>query len=124
MIRMHVVFNSYNVLSENYFDVKINAALIARDLLWKFENVYPPTYDQETKVYPSLPSETKVDSSFPSNQFVMEGFNFPFRLDRNSSGGGIMLFVMDEIFSKHLSQYKPNSSVENIFVEINLQSKQ
>ena len=108
-----MVFNSYNVLSENYFDVKLNAALIARDLLWK-----------ETKVYPSLPSETKVDSSFPSNQFVMEGFNFPFRLDRNSSGGGIMLFVMDEIFSKHLSQYKPNSSVENIFVEINLQSKQ
>ena len=35
-----------------------------------------------------------------------------------------MLFVMDEILSKHLSQYKPNSSVENIFVEINLQSKQ
>ena len=86
----------------------------------KFENVYPPPYDQETKVYPSLLSETKVDSSFPSNQFAMEGFSFSFRLDRNSSGGGIMLFVRDET----LSQYKPNSSVENIFVEINLQSKQ
>ena len=38
-----------------------------------------------------LVSEAKVDSSFPSGQFKLESFSFPFRLDRNSSGGGIML---------------------------------
>ena len=70
-----------------------------------------------------LVSETKVDPSFPSNQFVMDGFSFPFRLDRNSLGGGIMLFVREEIPSKLLSEYKPNSSVENIFAEIILRSK-
>ena len=68
-------------------------------------------------------SETKVDPSFPSSQFPIESFSSSFRLDRNSSGGGIMLFVREEIPSKLLSEYKPNSSVENIFSEINLRSK-
>ena len=70
-----------------------------------------------------LISETKVDLSFHSSQFAIDGFSSPFRLDRNSSGGGIMVFVWEEIPSKLLSEYKPNSSVENIFIEINLRSK-
>ena len=68
-------------------------------------------------------SETKVDPSFPSSQFPIDSFSSPFRLDRNSSGGGIMLFVREEIPSELLSEYKPNSSVENIFIDINLRSK-
>ena len=35
----------------------------------------------------------------------------------------LLLFVRQEIPSKLLSQYKSNSSVENIFIEINLRSK-
>ena len=61
-----------------------------------------------------LISERKVDPSFPSSQFAIESFSSPFRLDRNSSGG-IVLFVREEIPSKLLSKYKPNSSVENLF---------
>ena len=38
-------------------------------------------------------SETKVDKSFPLDQFRINGFNAPFRLDRNINAGGIMLFV-------------------------------
>ena len=34
-----------------------------------------------------------------------------------------MLFAMEEIPSKLLREYKPNSPVENIFIEINLRSK-
>ena len=34
-----------------------------------------------------------------------------------------MLFVREDIPSKPLSQYKPDNSVENIFIEINLWSK-
>ena len=43
-----------------------------------------------------LISETKVDQSFPSSQLVLKGFSSPFRLDRNSSGCDIMLFVMGQ----------------------------
>ena len=70
-----------------------------------------------------LISETKVDLSFHSSQFAIDGFSSPFRLDRNSSGGGIILFVREKILSKILSEYEPNSSVENTFIEINLESK-
>ena len=35
----------------------------------------------------------------------MEGFSFSFGLDRNSSAGGVMLFVRDKILSKHLKPY-------------------
>ena len=70
-----------------------------------------------------LVSETKVDPSFPSSNLRWRVLALHFKLDRNSSGGGIMLFVREEIPSKLLSEYKPNSSVENIFSEINLRSK-
>ena len=43
-----------------------------------------------------LVSETKVDLSFSSSQFALKDFNVPFRLDRNSSGGGTMLFAISE----------------------------
>ena len=36
-------------------------------------------------------SETKIDNSFPSNQFNINGFHKPFRLDRNKQGGGILV---------------------------------
>ena len=67
-----------------------------------------------------LVSETKVNPSFPSSQFAIKSFSVPFRIGTNSSGGGIMLFVREEIPSKLLNQYKPNNSVENIFIEIDL----
>ena len=43
-------------------------------------------------------SETKLDSTFPSIQFLINGFSVPHRLDRNSKGGGILLYVRDKIF--------------------------
>ena len=35
-------------------------------------------------------TETKLDDSFPEQQFHIEGFNIPFRLDRNRHGGGLL----------------------------------
>ena len=45
-------------------------------------------------------SKTKTDEGFPLGQFKINGFNAPFRLDRNSNGGGIMLFVREDIPAK------------------------
>ena len=36
-------------------------------------------------------SERKLDSSFPTDQFLINGYSEPFRIDWNSQGGGIML---------------------------------
>ena len=44
-----------------------------------------------------LISESKLDDSFPDNQFLIEGFGKPFRLDQNRNSGGIMLFIRSDI---------------------------
>ena len=44
-----------------------------------------------------LVSETKIDDSFPTGDFLIDGFSTPYRLDRNSNGGGPMLFVREDI---------------------------
>ena len=42
-------------------------------------------------------SETKLDDSFPQGQFLIEGFHSPFRFDRNKIGGGILLYIREDI---------------------------
>ena len=42
-------------------------------------------------------SETKIDEGFPKGNFLIEGFSTPIRLDRDSKGGGIMLYVRADI---------------------------
>ena len=70
-----------------------------------------------------LISETKLDSSFPLNQFHIDGFTTPYRLDRNQNGGGVMLYIREDIPSKSLTEIKLDNEIENIFIEINLRSK-
>ena len=48
-------------------------------------------------------SETKLDDSFPTEQFKIPGYAKPFRLDGNEVGGGIMVFVREDIPAKELS---------------------
>ena len=65
-------------------------------------------------------SETKLDESFPPSQFFLDGYSVPFRLDRNGNGGGILLYIRDDLSSKLLSM---NKNIDGFFVEINLRNK-
>ena len=47
-----------------------------------------------------LISETKIDSSFSSAQF---DYATPYRLDRNANGGGILLYIREDISSELLN---------------------
>ena len=49
--------------------------------------------------------ETKLDSSFPPGQFILEGYSQPYRLDRNRNGGGVMIYVKENIPSKQLTKH-------------------
>ena len=60
-------------------------------------------------------SETKIDESFPLCQFRVNGFNAPFRLNPNSNGGGIMLFVLEA----KLIAFE-TSPAEGFYVEVKL----
>ena len=57
-----------------------------------------------------LISETKVDSSFPTAQFQIEGYA-TYRLDRNTNGGGILLYIREDIPSTLL-----NSDLLKVFL--------
>ena len=63
-------------------------------------------------------SETKIDDTFPHIQFFIEGFSTPYRLDRDANGGGIYLYVREDIPSNLPAiDCKP---IESFFVELNL----
>lgn len=47
----------------------------------------------DNKIDILLITETKLDDSFPIGQFCIKGYSTPYRLDRSSKGGGIMIFV-------------------------------
>ena len=64
----------------------------------------------------------KLDSSFLLNKFHIDGFKTPYRLDRNQNGGGVMLYIREDIPSKSLTEIKLDNEIENIFIEINLRS--
>ena len=67
-----------------------------------------------------LLSKTKLDNTFPLSKFILEEFTPPYRLDRTEHGGGLMLFIREDIPSKQLPNVNPSGKIKNIFVEINL----
>ena len=49
-------------------------------------------------------SETKIDESFTTSQFCIKGYTRPYRLDRSKNGGGILLYIREDIPSKIFEQ--------------------
>ena len=66
--------------------------------------------------------ETKLDDSFSSAQFMLKNFGVPYRFNRNSNGGGLLLYVHEDIPSKFL-KVKSDSNAESICVEVNLRKR-
>ena len=66
-------------------------------------------------------SETKLDPSFPNGQFHIYGFCEPYRFDRNGNGGGIHLYIREDIPSKLILT---KMTIEGFFVEISLRKKE
>ena len=57
---------------------------------------------------------SEIDDSFPVGQFFIEGFCTPYRLDRNSKGGGILLYVREDIPSNLISM--DISPIESFYI--------
>ena len=63
-------------------------------------------------------SETKIDDGFPVGQFLIEGSCTPYRLDRNSKGRGILLYVREGTPSNLITE--DISPIECFDVELKL----
>ena len=70
-----------------------------------------------------LISETKTDYSFPEAQFSCNGYGLPHRRDRALGGGGLMLFVNENIPSKKLTEPILPEDIEILCAEINLKKQ-
>ena len=69
-----------------------------------------------------LISETKLNDSFPQGQFLINTFHTPFRKDRTDRGGGLLLYIREDIPCREIIiNIEPN--IEAIFVEINLKKR-
>ena len=68
-------------------------------------------------------AETKIDDSFPKEQFFMEGYSYPLRLDRDGNGGGLLVYVRSDVPSTELKSFKFDNDVECVCFEINLRGK-
>ena len=70
-----------------------------------------------------LVSGTKLDDSFPTAQCLLDGFSKPYRLVRCWNGGGILLYVKDDIYSCLLTDHRLPDNLECFFTEINISNK-
>ena len=95
----------------------ILAHININSIRYKFDQL---VYGVKGKVDVLMITETKLDDSFPTMQFNIEGYH-TFRLDRNEYGGGILLYVRDDIPSKFIPI--KNSTIEGFFIELNLRKK-
>ena len=66
-----------------------------------------------------LISENKIDSLFPTAQFQIEGYT-TYRLNRNAIGGGIRLYIREDIPSTLLNS---DMSIESFSIEKNIRKK-
>ena len=67
-----------------------------------------------------LVPNSKIDDIFLNGDFLIDRFTTPYRLDRNSNGGGIMLFVKEDILSNLVeAEAKP---IEGFYIELKLRN--
>ena len=53
----------------------------------------------------------------------MDGFTPPYRMDGNTNGGGIVVYVREDILSRQISFKNDDKDIEHLFVEINHRKK-
>ena len=63
--------------------------------------------------------ETKLDDSLPISQSYIDGYPTPFRRDRNKFGGGILIYVREDIPCKLLNNHNFPDDIKGLFIELN-----
>ena len=69
-----------------------------------------------------LLSETKIDNSFPDSQFYLKNYRM-FRKDRNQKGGGIIIYISEEVLCRNLNIFSNQLLMEVVSIEINLRKE-
>ena len=81
------------------------------------------TYSASEYIYILMIPETKLDGTFPHALYHLKDFSNPYRLDRNSHGGGILVYVIDNIPSNLVKADQKLGNFEGFFIELELSKK-
>ena len=65
-------------------------------------------------------TETKIDKSFTTSQFIIPGFPSPCRFDKTKDGGGILVYIREDIPAKLLNISYIALGIECLGIEVNL----
>ena len=74
-------------------------------------------------IYILMISETKLDGTFPHVLYHLKNFSNSYRLDRNSHGGGILVYVRDNNPSDLVKLGQKLENFEGFFIELELSKK-
>ena len=78
---------------------------------------------KKVNLYVLCIDETKLNSSFPDHQFKIEGYQFPpLRRDRNSKGGGKMVFIKEGFVAKQMKNFE-TINAETICLELTINKR-
>ena len=69
-----------------------------------------------------MTSETKLDDSLPTAQFLIKGFSASYRFHINSKGGGLLLYIGEDLLSKILT-YSSSCHIETLLIKIDLRKR-
>ena len=115
LVNLWIILNLYLVIKRIWVLIYIRSGLKTPQESYLDKSIL--TQSEISLIYLWI-SETKIDNSFSISQFTMTGYSIPFRLDRTSHGGRILLFVREDIPCKIIK-----TDCEGVFVEINLRKK-
>ena len=65
-------------------------------------------------------AETKIDSSFPTDEFSLEGYHSPYRLDVSNGSDGLLVYINASIPIQQLNYEIKCKDIQIIPFEINL----
>ena len=68
-------------------------------------------------------AENKIDASFTTEQFLLNNYHQPFRLDINSKSGGILVYIKSSVPSRKLKCDVLLKSIQAIPFELNLRKE-
>ena len=116
-MKMIETLNTLKNIRINFINQLVIGQLFINSLPNKFESL---VHIVKGNIDILIITETKLDMSFPINQFNMEGYFPPFRADRSANGGGVAIYVRNDIPCTLMRNYPRTTNLEGIFLEMNI----
>ena len=74
------------------------------------------------RIYVLILSESKLDQTIPNNLITLPGYHEPLRHDRNRHGGGVLMYIAENLAYQHRSELQSNF-YEHLWADVRINDK-